>query len=71
MHTYERLMCVLVNVPFTQIVNIGVKVMARCDHVKTSCDFRLCQEVQDLSSTTVIVCMCVYKTCTNSLIIGL
>ncbi len=30
----------------TQIVNIGVKVFSRCNHLKATCTFRLCQEVQ-------------------------
>lgn len=27
------------------MINIGVKVLARCENLKTACGFRLCQEV--------------------------
>ena len=47
-----------------QIINTGVKVFCRCDHPQTSCNFRLCQEVQ--YSHYHITSACLYNTRTRT-----
>ena len=42
-----------------QIINAGVKILARCDHPNTSCAFRLCQEARDM-----YCCTCGLHACT-------
>ena len=63
--------CVCVCVCVSQFINVGVKVLARCDNHAASCPFRLCQEVShshtslkytlqiSVLSDSVCVCVCV------------
>ena len=47
----------------SQFINVGVKVLARCDNRTASCPFRICQEVSCTPRFThtllVTLCVCV------------
>ena len=51
-HLHYYIIIYLRDSPFYQVINIGVKVLARCENLKTACGFRLCQEV----CTSVLGC---------------